>query len=158
MPHLPHMWALLWAAAGATPPRVHGFPREPTASAGTVATALTAHGSMGGAIAAAVLHRVVRAFSDLRQLRSLLESLSAALREGCGGGVGTCDGAVLGRLLCRGEVLAAVRQAAASAPPGESFFERQRQSALQTYTHLEGPCCASLPWLSPSQLTLDQTK
>lgn len=87
---------------------------------------------MGGAIAAGVLHRVVRAFSDLRQLRSLLESLSAALREACGGGVGSCDGAVLGRLLCRGEVLAAVRQAAVSAPPGESF--PHEAAALCRYT------------------------
>lgn len=59
---------------------------------------------------------MVRAFSDLRQLRSLLESLSAAVRAGSG--VGGSGGAALGRRLSRGEVLAVVRHAAAAASPG----------------------------------------
>ncbi len=63
-----------------------------------------------------MLLRTVRAFSELRQLQALLESLGAAMRAVAGTAV---YGSVVAGLLVRSEVLAALRQAVTSAPSGE---------------------------------------
>ncbi|EFJ42054.1 hypothetical protein VOLCADRAFT_97963 [Volvox carteri f. nagariensis] len=75
--------------------------------------------------------RTLRAFSELRQLQSLLESLGAAMRRMCGSGSGEDSGhhstaggagdgaAVAAALLVRPEVLAEIRQAIASVPSGQ---------------------------------------
>ncbi|KAG2443643.1 hypothetical protein HXX76_001992 [Chlamydomonas incerta] len=87
-PHLEDVWALLWRTA--TTADSDG---AAAAAASHGAAGATAAGAAGGleaaaAAAAAVLQRCVRAFSELRQLGTLLESLGTALRALTGGGAG----------------------------------------------------------------------
>ncbi|GLC52394.1 hypothetical protein PLESTB_000624300 [Pleodorina starrii] len=139
-PHLERVWSLLWstAAGDCSPPTtttttVTGSAAVTSRPVGAAAAAAAA------ATAAAVLQRTLRAFSELRQLQALLESLGAAMRavysgggsgaEGLpvvtaevaaqGGGCGGGDGGVVAALLVRPEVTAALRQAIGSAPSGQ---------------------------------------
>ncbi|GLI71384.1 hypothetical protein VaNZ11_016577, partial [Volvox africanus] len=113
--HLERAWSLLWGTALGDAPSTGGKTAvpamSPRRSGGAVAAAVSV------ATAAAMLQRTLRAFSELRQLQSLLESMLVAMRVLYGGGGSA--GTVVATLLVRPEVLAALRHAIFSAPSGQ---------------------------------------